>query len=86
MCPCAANTGAVTRAAARKATDRTKRTGTKVGFKPCAAEILAAFAEEKKNYVVSQYLAARRHFERSASPGMHETTASEAALSEFEAQ
>ena len=64
--------------------DRMKRTGRKSSFVPCAEEFLNTFAVEKKNYVASQYLASRRRFEKSMSPGIDEATANEAALSEFE--
>jgi hypothetical protein len=53
-------------------------------YRTDAATILDSFASQKKSYVVSQYLAERRRFERVHSPTMHEATINEVALDEFE--
>jgi len=75
---------AIDRAAARKVADRNKRTGKDLVYVPCAADLIEEFAIEKKNYVMSQSLAARRRFEKKVAPGIDEATTTEAALSEFE--
>jgi hypothetical protein len=49
-----------------------------------AATILDGFAVQKKSYVMSQYLAERRRFERVHSPTTHETMINEVVLNEFE--
>jgi energy-coupling factor transporter ATP-binding protein EcfA2 len=75
---------AINRAAARKVADRAKRTGNEMAYSSDAAELLDNFASDRKSYVTAQYLASRRRFERTNSPGLHEATINEAALQEFE--
>jgi hypothetical protein len=74
----------IDKAATKKVEDSAKRSGQALSFTSCAMEILDSIADEKKTYVTSQYLAKRRHFEKSISPGTDEATANEAALGEFE--
>jgi energy-coupling factor transporter ATP-binding protein EcfA2 len=75
---------ALNRAAARRIADQVRRTGHAMEYRTDAATILDSFASQKKSYVVSQYLAERRRFERVHSPTMHEATINEVALDEFE--
>lgn len=75
---------AINRAAARKVADRAKRSGDDTKYSTDAAEVLNNFASHRKSYVTAQYLANRRRFERTNSPGVHEATINEAALEEFE--
>jgi hypothetical protein len=75
---------AINRAAARRIDDQSKRTGYDAKYLSDAAAILDEFATQKKSYVMSQYLAERRRFERVHSPAMHETTINEVVLNEFE--
>lgn len=75
---------AIDRAAHRKVMDQARRSGKDQAYEPCAQTILNDFASETKTYVTSQYLAARRKFEKAVSPSTDEATANVAALSEFE--
>jgi hypothetical protein len=50
---------------------------------PCARAILNSFAEERKTYVTSQYLAFRRRFQRAECPAIDEATTNEMTLDEF---
>lgn len=75
---------AIDRAAASKVADQAKRTGKEIKYSNNAAEVLDNFAIQKKSYVMSQYLASRRLFERKNSPGQHEATINQSALEEFE--
>ena len=75
---------AVDRAAKRKVVDRNKRTGNDQTYEPCAGDILENFSSEVRTFVTSRYLAMRRRFEKSHSPGTAETTSNETALSELE--
>lgn len=64
---------AIDRAAAARAADRERRTGTKIDFRPIVGEQLLAFAEENKNYVTGQYLALKWRFEKGGGdPGYQE--------------
>jgi energy-coupling factor transporter ATP-binding protein EcfA2 len=75
---------AIDRAAARKVADQSKRTGIEANYSSDAAVLLDNFALDRKSYVMAQYLAERRKFERIHSPGLHETSVSVDALNEFE--
>jgi energy-coupling factor transporter ATP-binding protein EcfA2 len=75
---------AIDRAVARKMADRAKRGGEDMKYTAGVAQILEAFASEKKSYVTAQYVANRRRFERTKSPTTHETTVTELALQEVE--
>lgn len=77
---------AIDRAAARRVADRNKRSGHEHRFSPCARTLLDNFANDRKTYVTSQYLAFSRRFHRAASPATDEASANEAALSEFESR
>jgi predicted ATPase len=77
---------AIDRAAARRVADRTKRSGHEQSYDPCAQTLLDDFADDKKTYITSQYLAFGRRFQRAVSPATDEATANEAVLSEFESR
>ena len=77
---------ALDRAAKRRVVDRAARKGGDAEYSPRAAAVLSAFAAERKSYVISQYLASRRKFERVRSPSRDEASANQAALEEFEAE
>jgi hypothetical protein len=59
---------AIDRAAERRLADRGRRTGESTAYKPHSAQVLLHFAEERKNYVMAQYVAERRRFERASGP------------------
>jgi hypothetical protein len=75
---------ALDRAAIRRISDQAKRSGEVVEYHSDAGAILDGFAAQKKSYVMSQYLAERRRFERIHSPTTHEASINELALNEFE--
>jgi hypothetical protein len=75
---------ALDRAAARKVTDQARRTGVDKTYSGDAAALLDNFANERKNYVTSQYQTSRAQFERTNSPKLNLATVNEAALNEFE--
>jgi hypothetical protein len=75
---------AINRAAVRKISDQSKRSGYAMEYLSDAATLLGDFALRKKSYVMSQYLAERRRFERVHSPTAHEASVNEIALNEFE--
>lgn len=75
---------AIDRAATRKVADQAKRTGNGITYSTDAAEVLDDFAVKKKSYVIAQYLASRRSYERKNSTGDHEATINIAVLEEFE--
>lgn len=75
---------AIDRAASRKVAERAKRSGMKMTYSECAAVLLRKFANDRKAYVTAQYLASRRQFERTNSPGLAEASVNEAALLEFD--
>lgn len=76
----------IDRAASRRVADKVRRGGKEVKYMPCAQAVLKEYAEEKKTYVISQYLAYRRRFQRSRSPATDEATANEIVLDEFESR
>lgn len=78
---------AIDRAAERRMIDQARRSGKsgKIDFSPFAAKYLEEFAQQKKSYVLAQYLSSRRAFERQRSSGVHEATLSQSTLEEFEA-
>ena len=75
---------AIDRAAERRVIERNRHTDSTQAYEPCVENILADFASKKKTFVTSRYLAERRRFEKSHSPGTDETSSNEAALNEFE--
>lgn len=75
---------AINRAAVRRISDQSKRSGYAMEYLSDAATLLDDFALRKKSYVMSQYLAERRRFERVHSPTAHEAAVNEIALNEFE--
>lgn len=76
----------IDRAASRRIADRGRRGGKELEYASCARKVLDDFAEERKNYVMSQCLAYRRRFQRFISPATDEATANEIALAEFESR
>lgn len=75
---------AIDRAAASRLVDRIKRGGTAPGFEPMAAGLLSEFAEAKRHYVTSQYLAFRRRFERGSGSDVFEETLNQQELADIE--
>jgi len=75
---------AIDRATVRKLVERGKRTGNVVSYTAQAEHFLKEFATEKRSYVLAQYLAYRRKFERTNSPKLDEATVNESALKEFD--
>lgn len=75
---------AIDRAAAQRLADRANRAGGTSSYSVRALTLLEAFAAERKSYVMSQYLATRRRFERGKAPSREEAVANQLALEEFE--
>lgn len=75
---------AIDRAAARKVAERNRRSGVDTKYTNCAERLLTQYAAGRKSYVTAQYLAYRRRFERTNSPGVAEETVNEATLAELE--
>lgn len=75
---------AIDRAASARLTDRARRGGEKQDYRPVAEAILAEFASSKRTYITSQYLAARRDFERSLGTRIHDTTLNQQVLDEVD--
>jgi hypothetical protein len=75
---------ALDRAAKRRISERTKRTGCVSAYGSSAAEVLMSFAIDRKSYVTAQVLETRRLFERSRSSAQHNAATTEAALMAFE--
>jgi energy-coupling factor transporter ATP-binding protein EcfA2 len=76
---------AIDRAAARRLEDQNRRSGDQVEYACNAEALLTDFCAERKAFVMAQYLAKRRQFERANSPTVHESVINEIALKEFEA-
>ncbi|MCL4202434.1 MAG: AAA family ATPase [Pirellulaceae bacterium] len=74
---------AVNRAAARNHSDRCKRSGRRQEFRFDAHKVLEEFAVERQEYVLAQYLANRRRYERACGTGSNEALYNEEALREF---
>ena len=77
---------AVDRAIASRIADRIKRTGKSPVDVPAASMFFATYADSKKTYVTSQYLAVRRTFEKTNASGRNEATFNEETLAEFESR
>jgi hypothetical protein len=75
---------AMDRAAERRLADHSRRSGTQVAYTGDAATFLNNFAEGRRTYVIGQYIAERRRFERARSSPLAEATINEAAITEFE--
>lgn len=75
---------AIERAARRRIEERARRTGEQSEYLEECSNKLNVFAEQKKSYVMSQYIAARWRFGRRSKPGINEATTNQAALEEFE--
>ncbi len=76
---------AIDRAASHKVADKAKRTGDNMKYSSDAAKLLGEFTCAEKNYVLSQYLANRRAFERRKSSTLDDATINQAGLQEFNA-
>lgn len=61
---------AMDRAAARRIAEQVRRTGVQRMYSGDAAALLDNFANARRNYVTSQYQAARARFERTNSPSL----------------
>ena len=75
---------AIDRAAAARLRDRARRGGERREYEPIAEAALEAFAAGKRTYVTSQYLAARRIYERTTGAKTHEATLSQEVLDEVD--
>ena len=76
---------AIDRAASRRVKERAQQTGDCLVYTAECAEILDAFSNKKKNYILSQFIASRRRFVREANPSEADETTTQAALEAFEA-
>ena len=79
------DSNAIDRAARRRVEERRRRTGDQLEYLAESFKILEAFAEERKNYVKSQFIALRRRFVRGSLPGEDEATTNQVALDRFDA-
>lgn len=77
---------AVDRAVAARVADRTKRTGKAQSNSQSAVSFFGEYADGKKTYIMSQYLATRRLFEKASASGRNEASFNEDALGEFESR
>ena len=75
---------ALDRAAERKVKDRAKRSGNPCEYRLDMRQLLEEFADGQKTYVMSQYLADRKRFERSGDPKKHDAQINQVALDEFD--
>lgn len=75
---------ALDRAAINKVSENNRRTGNNTIYSSSSALILDGYCQAKKNYVLGQYLASRKRFERSNVSGTNETTINERTIDEFE--
>lgn len=75
---------AIDHAAAARLADRARRGGQKLIYQPTAESALQLYMVNKKNYVFSQFLSARRTFERATGSGVHEATLNHQVLDELE--
>lgn len=76
---------AIDRAASAKVADQAIRTNEAKLYETSIAVFLDRFAEQKKDYVMAQYIAERWRFERQSSRGLSDASINEAALKEFNA-
>lgn len=75
---------AIDRAARKRVEERVRRTGKEMDYVGVCSRILDEFAEEQKNYVISQFLASRRRFVRESRLHEDDATTNQAALEAFE--
>ena len=76
---------AIDRAASKRVKERAQQTGDCLVYTAECAKILDAFAEEKKSYISSQFIASRRRFVRKTRPAEADETTTQVALEAFEA-
>jgi hypothetical protein len=75
---------AIDRAAAKKVTDRVRRTGQSSTYKRQASDLLDQFASGQKAYVAGQMLTNQRLFERANSPQADERSVAQSSFAAFE--
>lgn len=75
---------AIDRAATRRIMDQVRRTGKSQTYQSSAVDILKAFAEDKKAYIISQYIYFRKQYESKQKTGRHESVVTQSALSEVD--
>jgi hypothetical protein len=75
---------ALDRAASRRVADAAKRGGEVKTYRADIEKVLDQFSDAKKSYVMSRFLAERRRFERTNSPGKDEAEVHEEGLNSFE--
>jgi hypothetical protein len=75
---------AIDRAAGRRVADQARRLGTEITYTDNAATFLNDFSEEKRTYVMGQYIGERRRYERENSSPLDDASIAEAAVREFE--
>jgi hypothetical protein len=74
---------AMDKAAKRRLEEKNKRSGSTLEYTDCAEAFLSKYAEGRRSYVTSQYLAKKRSYTRSNSGGEDEATSNERALDEL---
>lgn len=75
---------ALDRAVKSRIAESARRGGGKKSYTLSANDIIQEYATNKKSYVIGQYLAKRREFERQSSPGLNDASFNELAYKEFE--
>jgi energy-coupling factor transporter ATP-binding protein EcfA2 len=75
---------AIDRAASARLAERVRRGGKACAYEPMATKALEEFAESQRHYVMSQYLAFRRLYERGAGSEIHEAMLSQTEIKDFE--
>ena len=75
---------AIDRAARGRIAERIRRTGSTTDFTGGCADVLNAFVQNKRNYVLSQFTASRRRFARELKSHEDESTTDQATMEAFE--
>ena len=75
---------AIDRAARGRIAERVRRTGSTTDFTDGCADVLNAFVQNKRNYVLSQFTASRRRFVRELKSHEDESTTDQATMEAFE--
>ena len=75
---------AIDRAAKKRVLERARQTGESITYFDKVSFLLEEFAEEKRSYIMSQYISQRRKFERQLGSSEDDSTIDHMALKEFE--
>ena len=70
----------IDRAAEQKVRKQNEYTKENITYQACALDLLNDFAEQKRTYITSQFIASRQRFERENKTGLYDETITEAEL------